>query len=281
MLLLVSPAAVFAQSKTKKPVKKPVKKPAATAGSTPASSTTNPSSAEPLPPKKNERLGDTASPTTTTGTPEPKKTNRPQDGKNTKTPQKPVYPFYYQFDQPAFFINQMKIQHDDNGKGEITFSKRDFAETYTDPLQLSPLTVEKLKGHWNALNFLDSTETYQTSKDYSHLGVVKLSQKRDARERLVELNWSDNKDTKALMDTYRNVGQIYVWMFDINLSRENQPLEAPKLMEAIDGMLRRNEVPDPQHLLPLLKDLSEDERIPLLARNHAAKIVKQIEKEKK
>jgi hypothetical protein len=34
-------------------------------------------------------------------------------------------------------------------------------------------------------------------------------------------------------------------------------------------------------MLPLLKELSNDERIPLIARNHAGRLVKQLEKEKK
>jgi hypothetical protein len=31
-------------------------------------------------------------------------------------------------------------------------------------------------------------------------------------------------------------------------------------------------------MIPFLKELSDDERIPLISRNHAAKLIKQIEK---
>jgi hypothetical protein len=43
-------------------------------------------------------------------------------------------------------------------------------------------------------------------------------------------------------------------------------------------MLKRSEVSDPQQLVPVLKKLVNDERIPLIARNHAARMVKDIEK---
>jgi len=226
---------------------------------------------EPVPAKKNERPEDAAQT-------DPKKTNRPADS---KTAVKPSYPYFYEFTQPTFDVARMIIEHDDSGKGTFTFSQRDYDESYTDPIQLSALTMQKLKGWWDALHFLDAAaENYQSARQYPHLGVIKLRLKKDKRERTVEFNWTENKDAKALMDEYRNLGQQFVWMFNITLSRENQPLEAPRLMDNLEAMLKRNEISDPQQILPLLNDLGNDERIPLIARNHALKLVKQIEKDK-
>ena len=67
-------------------------------------------------------------------------------------------------------------------------------------------------------------------------------------------------------------------VFDIGIARENQPLNAPKLMEGLESLLKRNGLSDPQQLLPLLTDLTTDERIPLIARNHAQRLIKQINK---
>jgi hypothetical protein len=268
ILLLVLPLTVFTQTKAKKPVKKPVKKPAAVKAEPAAAAAT-----ETDPAKKNERPAGAAGTAA-----DAKKTNRPAES---KAAVKPSYPFFYEFTQPAFFINRMTIEHDDTGKGTITFTKRDFDEAITDPVQFSPATMQKLKTWWGNLNFLDSSESYQAERDFAHMGTIKLRLKRDKRERTAEFNWTDNKDAKALMDEYRNLGQQYIWIFDITLSRENQPLESPKLMENFEAMLKRNEISDPQQMIPLLKDLSEDERIPLIARNRAAKILQQIEKDKK
>jgi len=43
-------------------------------------------------------------------------------------------------------------------------------------------------------------------------------------------------------------------------------------------MLKRNALSDPQQLVPLLKDITSDEHLPLIARNHAARLLKQIDK---
>jgi hypothetical protein len=264
LLLAILVPAIFAQTK-KKPVKKPVKKPAAVkaepASDSSTAATTPSATTAPTPAKKNERPGD----------------NKPAD----KPAAKPLYPYFYEFSQPAFDIDHLVIEHDDAGKGTVTFSNRNYSESYTDPVQLSAVTMQKLKGWWDGLNFLDSQEKYQSERQYAHLGTIKLRLRRDKRERTVEFNWSENKDAKALMDEYRNLGFQFVWVFNVVLARENQPLEAPKLVETMEGMLRRNEISDPQQLIPILKELSEEERIPLIARNHAARLVQQIEKEKK
>ena len=158
--------------------------------------------------------------------------------------------------------------------------KKDFDEDISDPLQLSATALERVKAAWNALNFLDSTENYQYEKDYSHLGNMAFTMKKNGKTREAKFNWTDNKDAKNLADEYRRIGQQFVWIFDMNVARENQPLEAPLLMDALDSMIRRNEISDAEQMIPFLNEVNNDERIPLIARNHAAKLVKQTEKKK-
>lgn len=187
----------------------------------------------------------------------------------------------YQFDQPNFTTSKIVIEHDDSGKGSISFTKKGFDETVTDPIQLSAATLERLNNALNALDFLNSTEDYQYEKDYSHLGNASITVRKDGRERTARYNWTQNKDAKALADEYRKLGNQYIWMFDITVARENQPLESPRLIDSFDSMLRRKDIADPEQMVPFLQGLANDERIPLIARNHAGKLVKQIEKSKK
>jgi len=186
--------------------------------------------------------------------------------------------YFYEFSKSNFFISKIYIEHDDNGKGKITFQKKDFAEPVTDPIQLSAATLERIKATWQALNFLDSTENYQYEKDFSNLGTMKFTMKKNGRTREATFNWTENKDAKTLVDEYRRIGQQFIWIFDITVARENQPLESPKLLDSLDSLIRRNEISDTVQMIPLLNELSNDERIPLIARNHAAKLIKQIEK---
>ena len=219
-----------------------------------------------------------------TPTPSAKRNERPQNtsevGK-TPSPQTAAKPNYiYEFDQPNFTVSHVTIEHDESGRGKISFMKRGLEEPDSDPLTLTQVTMDKIKVTLIALNFLESTETYQTVRDYSHMGNVTFTYRKDGRERTVKYNWTENKDAKALMDEYRRISNQYVWQYDVAISRENQPLNAPSLMDELDGYLRRNEISDPMQLLPFLKELSNDERIPLIARNHAKRLVEKIEKAK-
>ncbi len=262
---------IGAQTRKRTPAKKT---PAKTASSKPVPTPT-PSPIESVPVKKN-------------GWPEPQqkpgagKANKRHDGAS-KSINDPAFTpaYFYEFTQPDFVVSQILIEHDEKGKGKISFMKRGFEELITDPIQLSSATLTRIDEALATLNFLDSSEDYQYEKDYSHLGNIKIRVAKGGRDRTTKFNWTENKDAKLLADEYRKIGNQFVWMFDIEVARENQPLEAPRLLDSLDSMIRRKEVSDPNQMVPFLQVLSNDERVPLIARNHAGKLVKQIEKEKK
>jgi hypothetical protein len=101
---------------------------------------------------------------------------------------------------------------------------------------------------------------------------------RGEQKRVAEFNWTNNPNAETLVNEYRKVADQAIWIFDIALARENQPLNAPKLMEAMESMLKRNAVSDPRQLVKLLQEISTDEHVPLIARNHALRLIKQIQK---
>jgi hypothetical protein len=258
-LLLILSVSIFAQN-TKKKNTKPVAKPTPIATPTPIP--------EPTPAKTNQRTETSEN----QNSPIKKNNQRP----TAKEEPKPVY--FYEFSQPNFVVSKLNIEHDEQGKGKISFVKNDSGDPISDPLQLSQTSLDRLKNLFKSLNFLESNENYQSERHYAHLGVMRLKMSKDGKEREVEFDWTLNKDAKALIDEYRKLADQYVWQFDMNIARENQPLEAPKLMDSLDEMLKRGSISDPLQILPLLKELSNDERIPLIARNHATRIIKDIEK---
>lgn len=185
--------------------------------------------------------------------------------------------YSYEFTQSNFQTSHVLIEHDWNGVGKITFERKN-SDPIIDPLDLSKTTIERLRTLWKALNFLDSTLSYQTEKQYPHLGTMRLQMKQETRDRTAEFNWTTDRDAFALVTEYKRIANQAIFIFDITLARENQPLDAPKLMEQFDAYLRRGEIADAQQLIPLFRELTTDERIPLMARNHAARILKKMEK---
>ena len=215
------------------------------------------------------------SPTKTTE----RSTETPSASQSTSTPtipDKPVF-YSYEFTQENFQTSHVLIEHDWNGIGKITFERKN-SDPIIDPLDLSKSTIERVRALWKALNFLDSTLSYQTERQYPHLGTMRLQMRQETRNRTAEFNWTSDKDAFALVTEYKRIANQAIFIFDITLARENQPLDAPKLMDQFDAYLRRDEIADAQQLIPLFRELTTDERIPLMARNHAARILKKMEK---
>lgn len=186
--------------------------------------------------------------------------------------------YSYEFTQPEFFIRHILISHDENGRGQISFERKDSDEAITDPVELSPSALARIKTLWDTLRFLDSEANYQSERQFPHMGTMKLGMEHGERVRVAEFNWTNDKDASALVNEYRRIADQAIFVFNITLARENQPLEAPKLMDELGKLYKRNGLSDPQQLVPLLRDLSNDERIPLIARNQAGRLLKQIEK---
>jgi hypothetical protein len=186
--------------------------------------------------------------------------------------------FSYEFTQPEFYVRHIRIEHDASGRGVIKFERLHDETVYEEPLGLSSEAVTRISDLWQALRFLDSDENYQSERQYPHLGTMRLKMERDSRRRTAEFNWTINKDAFALANEYRRVADQAILIFDISVARESQPLNTPKLMEELELQLKRNGLSDPQQLVPLLKDISTDDHLPLIARNHALRLIKKIEK---
>src|SRR2546423_7888612 len=213
--------------------------------------------------KRNDRPAEQPSPT-------------PQHAEDKKQPVDATS-YTYEFNQPAFLVSHILIEHDALGRGSITFVQR--TETpIVEPVEISSAAQRRIFSLWKELRFLDSNENYQASKNFAHLGIYKIGMNDGKRKRIVEFNWSDNKTAWALAAEYRNVANQAIWIFDMKLAREMQPLNTPSLLTEVEGYLTRNELSDPKQLVPLLNELKTDYHIPLIARNHADRILQKIEK---
>ena len=186
--------------------------------------------------------------------------------------------YTYEFSQPKFVINHIVLEHDANGRGTVTFERMNEATPVVEPLELSPAALERIQASWQALQFLESETDYQADKQFPHLGTMRIGMQRGDRKRVAEFNWTNNSNASTLVNEYRKAADQAILIFDISVARENQPLGVPKLMEAIESMMKRDALSDPRQLVKLLQDLSTDEHVPLIARNHAQRLIKKIQK---
>ena len=197
------------------------------------------------------------------------------DGGGTKTE---AVKYSYEFSQPKFYIKHIVLEHDANGRGTVTFERLNEDTPVSEPIEFSADALARISSAWQSLQFLESDTNYQSNKQFPHLGTMKIGMQRGERKRVAEFNWTNNTDAETLVNEYRKAADQAILVFDIAVARENQPLNAPKLMETMESLLNRKALSDPRQLLKLLQDLSTDEHVPLIARNHALRLIKKIQK---
>lgn len=218
--------------------------------------------------KANERKQEPA-----TTTPAAPAAQRREDNK--KPPDTTRYS--YEFTQPDFYVRHILVEHDATGRGKIVFERKGEETSIEEPINLSMGALGRVLGAWTELRFLESTENYQSNKQFPHMGTMRLKMERDALKRTAEFNWTNNKTAFQLANEYRRVADQAILVFDISIARETQPLATPKLMDEFELQMKRNGLSDPQQLVPLLQDISTDEHLPLIARNHALRLIKKLE----
>jgi len=213
---------------------------------------------------------------------ETKRNDRPQSGttQGGERDKKPANPnrYFYEFKQPEFYISHIVIEHDALGRGKISFERKGGQDPAVEPVEVSSTALGRILDLWTELRFLDSNQSYQASKSFAHLGTYKLGMDDGRRKRSTEFNWSNNTAAWKLAQEYRRVADQAIFVFEITVARENQPLNAPNLMTQLESLYRRNGLSDPRQLIPLLKEMRTAEHIPLIARNQADRLLKKIEK---
>ena len=185
--------------------------------------------------------------------------------------------YSYEFTQPEFYVRHIVIDHDATGRGKITFQRKGEETSIEEPIELSIGALGRVLGAWTELRFLESTEDYQSERQYAHLGTMRLKMEHDSQKRTAEFNWTNNKTTSFLANEYRRIADQAILVFDISVARETQPLNGPKLMDEVELQLKRNGLSDPQQMIPVLTDVSTDEHLPLIARNHALRLLKKLD----
>lgn len=188
--------------------------------------------------------------------------------------------YIYHFDRAEFVISHIDIEFDAQGKGKLVIKKKDEEEPTEAKLTLRSDTLTRLQKLLSTLDFINSSDTYQSSLEHPNLGTTQIEVRQGGRTRTLSFHYSPNVTLQQLANLFRGLALQEQRIEELTTSRRYLPLDTPKLLRDLEGDLKASRIAEPMALLELLKDLSVDEHIPLIARNHAKKLAEQIEKSK-
>jgi hypothetical protein len=188
--------------------------------------------------------------------------------------------FNYKFENARFYISVIEIDLSARGTGELRFKRGESDEVIDRKIKLLPATIARIHRLYDITNFLDSSEEYQDKKDFSHLGWISLSAQQGQRKRLTRFNYTTNKEISELSDIFRAIATQEMHLFDIETSERYQPLDLPRLLDTLENDLSLQRVAEPEQLLAMLREISGNDTQPLIARNHATRMIDSIRKGK-
>jgi hypothetical protein len=187
--------------------------------------------------------------------------------------------YNYLFENERFTTPLIQVSIDGEGRGKFRFRRKGGDEIVND-LVVTPALVNRIQGLFDQLRFLESTEDYQFKKDFSHLGRMTITLRKGGGERSATFNYTTNPTLNELAEIFRNIATQENRVFEIETIRANDPISTPAQLRLLDQELRGKHIAEPQRLIPLLKDIKEDESVPLIARNHAERLLQLIAKMK-
>jgi hypothetical protein len=187
--------------------------------------------------------------------------------------------YRYLFENDRFTTPRMEVEFDARGKGHFRFTRKGEPEI-DNQLTVSSALVTRVQGLFSGLNFLASDEDYQFKKDFSHLGQITITAAQGGKERTATFNYTTNESMNQLVDIFRGIATQETRVFEIETVRTNDPISTPAQLRLLESELRSKRIADPKSLVPLLDEIRQDESVPLIARNHAERLIQLINKGK-
>ena len=186
----------------------------------------------------------------------------------------------YKYEGQRFWIPLIEIDLAADGSGEVRFKRGESDEIIPLKFKLLPETMARIRQLFTESQFLTSTEEYQSKKDFSHLGWKTLSAQQGERQRSARFNYTQNPAINELADLFRAIATQEIHLFDIETATQYQPLDPPRQIESLENDLRLQNIAEPDRMIGPLRDLAGNDAVPLIARNHAGRLITSIEKKK-
>jgi hypothetical protein len=188
--------------------------------------------------------------------------------------------YSYTFENEKFDPKFVEIKLIADGKAVLRYQKRDEPEVEQMDFTVTSQTLNRLKNLFDSVNFLNSQESYQANRDLANLGRITLQLEQGERHRRTSFNFTNNQMVMQIVTLFRGLETQQRRVTELTNARQFAPLDLPRLLKAVEEDLKRGRIAEPTQLSTLIDEIAKDDTLPLIARNLAQKILKNLAKEK-
>jgi hypothetical protein len=205
----------------------------------------------------------------------------PQAALDQPTTAPPPESIMYRFENELFTEPRFELIIDATGSGKLVFSRKGITRPIERPVSVRGEVMAELNAILDRLDFLRSTETYQTKDDHANLGTMTVAVSRGGLSREVQFNYTNNRDMEALVQLLRGLTTRERHAFDLETATQYSRLEIPTHLQTLKNDIALKRVTDPIALVPLLRQIADDPSLPLIAQNRARQLADEIENRKR
>lgn len=184
----------------------------------------------------------------------------------------------YRFENEQFLISRIDMRLDGSGTGSLVFVRKGLARPVERKVRVGEGTMAEVWASLERLDFTRSGEAYESKGLHTNLGTITIAVARDGAAREVSFHYTTNREMVSVAATLRGIANREIHAFDLETALRFQPLETPALLEALKKDVAARRIADAAALVPLLRQIADDEALPLIARNRASELAEKIEK---
>jgi hypothetical protein len=187
--------------------------------------------------------------------------------------------YSYAFDKSNFLVSHIEIELDADGRGRMSYTEKDASEPTVVEIALRPESLARLKQMIEKVGWTTLVSDDATLAKHENLGLTKVKVADGDAQRTATFTYTPDVSLQQAANFFRGLVTQHQRQTLLETARRFQPLDTPKQLRDLESELKGNRIAEPLALLALLRKLSTDERIPLIARNHAKKLADQVEKQ--
>lgn len=182
----------------------------------------------------------------------------------------------YVFENPSFMLSPVELRIDESGNADLRFTRKDVAQPVHRPVRLELDVYRSICSLVETARILESSDEYQSKRHFANLGTYTVTAERNGTSRTVRFDNSENETIMDLVKLLRGITTREVHAFDLETAALYAPLAIPGLLDRVEADLKFDRIVAPAGLVPVLRRISDDPSLPLIARNRAEKLERKL-----
>lgn len=152
-------------------------------------------------------------------------------------------------------LQEYHLSLDTLGRGSYEAKPRS-GDVISREFAASPETVRQILTAFDSVDFLNSSEDYESPSKVAEMGLKTITLEKDGRSRTVEFNYTVNKPMSLIDKLLDGLAATVYRLDSLEMKMKYDKLGLPGELSALETELKNHWLTDPQILVPTLRQIA-------------------------